>query len=89
MTDSTYDLGKQIKTPMHLGVVLRDIRKTQSKMRQADFFPKMLPKTVSAIENGNGACSTQSVFAMLNAMGYSIAIVKDDPKDPDYQNGEW
>ncbi len=74
--------NKIITTPIMLGPLLTEIRH-ENKLTQVQLFEKsfVLPKTISALENGNIKCTLESLFNYIQACNYHIELVSNDFED--------
>ncbi len=71
--------NKIIRTHVQLGPILKDIRKS-TNLTQTQLYEEsgILPKTISALENGNTKCTIESFINFIQACDYHIELVKNE-----------
>ncbi|MGD1822211.1 MAG: XRE family transcriptional regulator [Pleomorphochaeta sp.] len=71
--------NKIIRTPIQLGPLLKEIR-FENSFTQVQLYEEsyVLPKTISALENGNIKCTLESFFDYINACGYHMELVSNN-----------
>jgi len=80
--------NKIIRSSLQLGPLLKDIR-LENKYTQVNLSDKtsILPKTISALENGNTKSTLKSFLEYVNGCNYHIELV---PNEEDcFDGGEW
>jgi transcriptional regulator with XRE-family HTH domain len=80
--------NKIIRTHVQMGPLLKDIRKSNN-YTQIQLFEEsgVLPKTISALENGNIKCTIESFINFIQACEYHIELVKNE--DPNNSEVDW
>lgn len=80
--------NKIIRSSIQMGPLLKEIRK-ENKLTQVELYEQsnILPKTISALENGNSKCSIESFLNFVNSCGYHIELAKN--KSTKNTGGEW
>ena len=80
--------NKIIRTSIQMGPLLKDLRK-ENNLTQIELYEQsnILPKTISALENGNSRCSIESFLNYINSCGYHIELAKNN--DNSNTRGQW
>ena len=80
--------SKIIRTSLQMGPLLKELRK-ENELTQIELYEQsnILPKTISALENGNSRCSIESLIHFANACGYHIELIKNEGQSN--SRGEW
>jgi len=80
--------NKIIRSSLQLGPLLKDIR-IENESTQVNLSDKtgILPKTISALENGNTKSTLKSFLDYINGCHYHIELVPNE--DDSLDGGEW
>jgi HTH-type transcriptional regulator/antitoxin HipB len=79
-----------INTPAQLSVALKSRRKTRGlTQQQVAGSIGLLPKTISAFENGPDKSTLESLFKLLAALDLELIIRPKDELTSDDNRGEW
>jgi transcriptional regulator with XRE-family HTH domain len=80
--------NKIIRSSLQLGPLLKDIR-LENEFTQVNLSDKtsILPKTISALENGNIKSTLKSFLDYINGCNYHIELVPNE--DDSLDEGEW
>ena len=79
-----------INTPAQLSIALKSRRKSQGlTQEQAAKKIGLLPKTISAFENGPGKSTLESLFKLLATLDLELIIRPRAESDSDERRGEW
>ncbi len=80
--------NKIIRSSLQMGPLLKELRK-EKNLTQIELYEQsnILPKTISALENGNSNCSIESLLNFINSCGYHIELSKNEVSNN--TGGEW